>query len=457
MHALLPHQQQALTYADGRHGVSIFMEMRLGKTLVAILWGQSLPAQSRLVVAPLSVLQTWVEALEEEGLSSCVIRGSRPARLKAAESPADWHLVSYDGLRATPELASRRWDLVILDESTRIKNPQAQITKIINGGTVRAGGRRTTYAGLRRVSKYRAILTGLPAPESDMDYFEQMRFVYGSFLGYSNFWEFRQGLFLPAPEGYGWVPKHGTQQKVEAAVQASSFVLSRREAGIGSAKVYERRYAYLPEKVAQQYKELEETWEFGGLETKWEIVANTWLARIAGGGNPGGQGWLHDSKYNLLLELLTGELRREPVLVWFRFTQELNRAVQGLVEEGVEAAKIDGSTPPAERAELQRRFQAGQLRVLCMQSRTSRYGLDFSRASTAIYYSNEYSWETRSQTEDRLVHPQKNDPLLYIDLVTQETVDLDALRILRRKRIRGDRFMSLLRQEFNRRRGKSDD
>ena len=45
---LMPHQADALAYANQNSAIALFMEMRLGKTLVAIRWAQE-QAKHRLL------------------------------------------------------------------------------------------------------------------------------------------------------------------------------------------------------------------------------------------------------------------------------------------------------------------------------------------------------------------------------------------------------------------------
>ncbi len=62
-----------------------------------------------------------------------------------------------------------------------------------------------------------------------------------------------------------------------------------------------------------------------------------------------------------------------------------------------------------------------------------KFGLDLSAASTAIYYSNGFSHEDRAQSEDRIEHLRKREPLLFVDLVTRGSTDRTVLSLLRQK------------------------
>ena len=154
----LPHQLDAIAYAFPRSKIALFMEMRLGKSLVAVRWAQRRGAKKVLVVAPLSSLGPWEEELYKERIPRNQVHyllGSKTKRLQTSKNKEGWFLVNYEGLRSCPEILKQNWKAVILDESTRIRNPKAQITRLLTNELFYVPNR--------------CILSGLPNPESSMD------------------------------------------------------------------------------------------------------------------------------------------------------------------------------------------------------------------------------------------------------------------------------------------------
>jgi hypothetical protein len=190
------------------------------------------------------------------------------------------------------------------------------------------------------------------------------------------------------------------------------------------------------------------SWEVDGTFTSWRVVVSTWLARVAGGFHPTHYHCVSEAKTLELLDLLQGELATQQVVVFFRFNAELRHVARAFQRHGIAAQTITGETPPELRERRRRLFVRGQVRVMLCQVKCVRMGLDFSTADTAIYYSNGYSLEDRIQSEDRLVHPAKAVPLLYLDLVTEGTVDEDVVSALRRKHLRSGAFLSQVFAEF---------
>ena len=128
--ALLSHD--ALLLAD---------DMGLGKTIQAsaalrILVLRRL-VESALLVVPVSLVAQWRRALRlwAPELNISTVRGAPADRAWQWAAPAHVYLTGYETLRAdftgNPEAPPRRrtWDVVILDEAQKIKNPGTEISR----------------------------------------------------------------------------------------------------------------------------------------------------------------------------------------------------------------------------------------------------------------------------------------------------------------------------------------
>lgn len=440
----MQHQQKALEWALERDHPAFFMEMRLGKTLIVIRWAQKINVPNVLVVAPLTVLEAWERELNLEGEHFTTLHGlSRQKREEAViaaysgnSGKRHWALINYEALLATPEISLLPWGLVTLDESTKIKNPKAKITKLCTESFRRA--------------EHRCILSGLPAPESPLDFFCQFQFLHGTFMGSRTYWQFRSHRFEPDIYGMDWLPKSGELRAIKEMVHRKSFVMRRSEAGIPNRKVYETRYVSMTKRQSEAYKELESDFSTvltNGqvLETAYAIVQQTWLARIAGGFDAEGE-LISTSKSDALVELLLGELRQECVVVWFRFNAELHHCERVLRSKGVKCDTIIGGMPRDVRKQKLEALRDGNVRVLLAQVKCAKYGIDVSVADTEIYYSNVWSCEDRLQSEDRILHPKKTSPLLIIDLVTRGTVDEEVVSALQNKSFHAKYLITKIRQ-----------
>lgn len=440
---LMPHQLQALRWAMPRKTLALFMEMRLGKTAVAIRWVKhTAPARNEyrvLVVGPLTVLPAWEDELLKEGVPAdraVYLTGDKKKRTAPLiDFDWGWYLTNYEALRSSPVMLRAPWTHIILDESTRIRNPKAQITKLLTNNNF-----------LNKPC--RAILSGFPAPEGMLDYFCQMRFLEDEFMGKRNYYEFRQRYFRQY--GYDWWCPPKNRKQILEAIRSKAFVLTRKEAKLGSKKIYETRTIEptpLQKKLTEKIKKEFAYGEQKEQETKWNVSKLQWLGRVAGGFDPEGN-LIGEGKVKEILTLLQGELKREKVVIWFRYTKEIHSVVHFLRRNRILAEPITGEFSPEERRKTVKKFQTSKsLRVICVQGKCAPYGLDFSAASTAIYYSNWYDGEIRVQSEDRIVHPKKKEPVLYIDLVTKGSTDVHAVRLLKKKKLSSKMFLHQLQKE----------
>lgn len=423
-HTLFPHQERALEWAMPRNQIALFMEMRLGKSVVSIRWAKSRNPKKVLIVGPLTCLPDWELELEEEGIENVNwLLGSGNDRLAKAKASNGWFLINFEGVRTCPAIADLNWDVVIVDESTRIRNAKAQTTKTFTRGFER--------------TEYKAILSGLPAPEDPGDLFSQFQFLKGRFMGFNNYWAFQQKLFRQGFGGFGWIPKPGTISRVRKAAHQDAFFLTRKEVGIGGKKLYERRTVEMNAAQRLAYRDIKKDFKFGELMTKWVTTQHLWMQRVAGGFSPDRMNpeYISDAKVKESVGLMKEELKGQPVVFWFRFNEELAAVYHTFKREKISVSGITGATPIELRKQRIRSFQAGNVDAMCMQIKCGKYGLNASIADTEVYYSNYYDLEDRMQSEDRIVHAKKTTPLLVLDLVTKKSADEAVQKALKFKRL----------------------
>jgi SNF2 family DNA or RNA helicase len=128
--SIYPHQLQAIKSIIECHGSSAVLVAPpgTGKTLIISAVAGYLRGKI-LVIAPATVLAHWKKEFKKwVNLEGTIVRG---AKLPGHKRPKIV-IISCDSLRLNEGINSRRhWDLVILDESQKIKNPEAKRTKAI--------------------------------------------------------------------------------------------------------------------------------------------------------------------------------------------------------------------------------------------------------------------------------------------------------------------------------------
>jgi len=110
----------------------------------------------------------------------------------------------------------------------------------------------------------------------------------------------------------------------------------------------------------------------------------------------------------------------EPVVVFCRFTHDLNEIHRVAKKQGRRVAEISGRMKGQSDFV---RWQDGDADILAAQIQSAKEGIDCTRAKFAIYYSLGFSPGDYDQSERRLWRPGQEHPVTYIHLVVQRTVD----------------------------------
>ena len=425
----MPHQIAAFKYSFKKQHPILFMEMRLGKTLVVIRRAKLYKTPCRvLVVAPNSALGSWIDELNLENEKYIHLAGTTKERKRSLKKFVSglnrtWFLINKEGFLYLPEIANKKWTAIVLDESVFIKNPRSKVTDFF-------------ISNFREV-KHRWILTGTPNPENDLEFFCQMQFCLNEFAGCSSYWEFRHKYFYQFQEDFLWLPKKNAGKSINKEVGKHAFIQRRKDVNLDKKKIIENRYVELPQKLKTIYDRAEKLFILENLkgkivkETIWATIKFLWLRRIAGGFLDGK--CVCDAKAKEILELLQGELKKSNVVIWFNFNEELKHVTEFLKRKKIKVCSMQGSTKISQREKLKNAFNSRRYRVICIQQAIAQTGMNLSGADIAMYYSEPCGLMARKQTEDRILSLQKSGSLLFINLLTKNTVDEDIRKALIKK------------------------
>ena len=141
---LLKHQEEGIGFALDRlrtnRGAMFADVMGLGKTIEAIVTVNAMGPTRILVVCPASVLFTWRREIwkwQTLGLPVLLIQAGWDTAINhelMGRSADGWYVINYDILEDYPELKSGKpWDFLIIDESHKLKNPDAIRTQNVFG------------------------------------------------------------------------------------------------------------------------------------------------------------------------------------------------------------------------------------------------------------------------------------------------------------------------------------
>jgi len=435
------HQVEAFRFAmdrllRGGGAAMLALEMGVGKTLVALMVLAALAARRILICCPLRVVSVWQQQIERHlDLPLIVVTlddsaGSVANKKKLAEEKLRLAeatgrplaiIINYDSAwRApfAPWAEKQPWDLIIADESHRLKAP---------------GGKASlAFKRLRSCARARLALTGTPLPHSPLDAYAQFRFLDPSIFGPS-FAAFRQKYALMG--GFQKKQLTGFQhlEELETLMKTITFRVSKEVLDLPPETHVTYECDLSPEAL-RVYRDLEADFvaevRDGRVTAANAMVKLLRLQQVAGGWVKTDDGQYHrvdSAKQNLLADTLEDIGPHEPVAVFCRFHADLDAVHEAAQTAGFESLELSGR-----RDEL-KRWQAGEAQVLAVQISAGGVGVDLTRARYSIYFSLSFSLGEYDQALSRVHRPGQTRPVEHIHLVARNTVDRRIMRALEKR------------------------
>ena len=435
---LRPYQIEMLKYTMGVQHPALFVDMRLGKSIVTVRRIKMYKKCTEiLIVCPYSAIQGWKDTLEDEGevLAACIV-GTGPQRRRAyalSKTYTDdsfvkgrrWYITNKEGFFGFKEIKDLLWHVTVLDESRFIANDNNAAT--------------TYYCNNFRHVDHRWVLTGTPAPESELEYYNQLRFLDPTILNYSSWYKFRNACFTQPIDCCGqhdpWYIRSKGKKFLTEKLAEHTYHLMRTDVDMGGEKIYQVRNLHMPKRMRKIYKTAEEEFilEYDDKceKTVWAMTKFLWLRRICGGILDGQPMW--PGKMELLLKMLGSEFYGEQMIIWCQFIDELKYVKTILDVNGYDSEKVHGDVKPKERDEIGKRFLKKDFQILVAQPECYKFGKDLSSASVMVYYSSPLGLETRSQTEDRIIDVANKNSVLILDLIVEDSIDEDIYKAVKKK------------------------
>ena len=440
------HQRQALQSGGLKKVFAYLMEMGTGKTKVTIDDASCLYQQNKInlliVIAPNSVYQNWREEInvhcpcETNVFMYKIDKNFKPVDNKMnillMNVEAFSHKSGVTFLESILKFFGKK-TMMVVDESTTIKNRTAKRTKSL----IRLGQR----------ASYRRILTGSPITKSPLDLFSQFEFLNPGLLGTDNFYVFRarycvmndivheSGKRISIPNYYI------NLEDLEKQIKKNSYRVLKKDCLDLKPKVYVKRYVDLKPEQAEAYNDFkkharaiieDDQVSFNNKLT--EIIKLTQLTDGFYTTDTGETKNMASAKLDELPNILN-ELDGK-VIIWSRYVNSLENIISLLKKNyGTNSTvAIYGKTPTKERPKIIESFQKDdKVRFFVGNPQTAGYGLNLTKATTVIYFNNSFNLEERQQSEDRAHRAGQKASVLYIDIVARNTVDEYILKSLREK------------------------
>lgn len=453
------HQHEEFT----RHGADpargLFWECGTGKTKpildsVAYLF-ETKQIDGLVVIAPNGVHRNWVSDEMPTHLPGRVAKRTRAhvwySNNTKAHQQSFNSTLKHDGLAMlmmsynailTPRgqaawraFLKQRRCMYVIDESHRIKSPNAKWSKRILGSKVAA--------------PFKRVLTGTPAPNSPFDMYNQIRFLapdvwkpYGvqnftAFKTYFGIWEQRRSgdRFFPFCVAYK------NLDVLYKVMHRYGARITKDEVLDLPPKVYSKRYCKLSPQQKRLYEQLRDDCVVaaatGDLTVILALVRLLRFQQITCGYLPASDDndiLMDIPGGNPRLDLLVDTCKDIPhqAIIWARFQRDIDLIVNHKFFRN-NCVWVDGRVTGKHRDAALDHFKAGGPQFLIANPAAIGEGYTLVVAKTAIYYSNSFNLKDRIQSEDRQHRPGQDAKVQYIDLVAENTVDIRIIDSLRNK------------------------
>lgn len=452
------HQLSALNMGWEQKNFAFLMSMGTGKTKTAIdniamLYDYG-KIDAALVVAPKGVYRNWSNLEIPTHLPEHLIKSTRtaywtPSPNKDEKASMEMVFVPNDdlnffvinvealstdrGKRVAEKFLLGHKALMLIDESTCIKNPTAKRTK--------------AALALGKVSQYRRILTGSPVTRSPLDLFSQCQFLDWRLLGFSSFFAFRNRYAVTKTQNFGGrsfqqVIGYRNTEELATKLKEFSFRITKEECLDLPDKIFIKRSVEMTDQQRRVYEDMRRNAVAalnGGLSTTTAVITQLLrLHQIVCGfmkTDDGEEVPLEHRRLDELMDCL--EEVDGKVIIWANYRRNIREITETLAKTYGKDSVVTyyGDTSDEDRESAKTLFQdpESSVRFFVGNTQTGGYGITLTQATTVVYYSNNYDLEKRLQSEDRAHRIGQTKSVTYIDLVTPNTVDEKILKALRDK------------------------
>lgn len=460
-HQVAAYNAALSEFQRGGHGFAFLHEQGCGKSLTAIATAGYLAQQGKvkklLIVAPLAVLPVWAREWADYSILAydvAVLQGTMQKRvdalnaLEARGAALRIAAINYDALPRIAE-ALEAWDpdMIICDESQRLKNPQAKQSKIMHKLGQRAA--------------YRIILTGTPVGNTPLDFWSQYRFMAPSIFERS-FYAFRNRYAVMGGYGGYEILRYKNLDELTAKAHSVAHRVTKAQALDLPERTDQTLYCDLEPEARRIYRQLLRD-KIAELDAEERVSAPRIvtqmmrLSQLTGGylqpDDPGAPlRHVSTAKRQLLRETLADLLAAgEKVVIFARFRAEIADILAVAAElagkDGVRS--IWGDVPTSEYGKAVSDFQSmPEVRVFVAQIQTAGAGITLHAAHTAIFYSMDYSYLNYDQAKARIHRIGQHHPCTYIHLIARDTIDEAVIDALKRKRSIADDIVDNWRSIF---------
>lgn len=424
------YQKEAFEAIKDLEYAAIFHEQGLGKTKIAIdlllYWLTETSIDTVLVVTKKQLVQNWIREFKNHtAIKPSVLDTNKQSNFYIFTGPARVVITNFEVLVSEFDqvrlFLETRNVAIIIDESAKLKNPDAKLTK--------------TFFKLSTYFKKRIIMTGTPVANRPYDIWAQVFFLdQGKSLG-TDFRSFKKETDLSNKLSHD-EELQSDFEDVVAGIYSKIKDFSVREtknSGIIELpdKVFVRETVNFVKEQKALYDKIREELKIevvkdGELvEDDSSAIVKRLLRLVQVTSNPRliDDSFSGESAKEAVLDRLIRDIlsNGEKCIVWSSFIENVNYFCKKYAELG--SVKIHGGMNMIDRNRSVEQFYTDEYRVLFATPASAKEGLTLTMANHVIFYDRGFSLDDYLQAQDR-IHRISQKKACYIhNIIMNDSID----------------------------------
>lgn len=405
-------------------------DMGLGKTIQTLIMLQKCKddkaTSASVIIMPTSLIHNWLNEAKRFTPKLKILCFTGSDRIKKTDNfnKYDVILTTYRIVRIDKELLQQHYfNYIILDESQMIKNPQAQISRVVKS----------------LKSQHKLILTGTPIENSTMDIWSQMSFINPGLLGNQTY--FREQFVLPIEKEQN----ESKQKKLQAIIKP--FILRRTKEQVekelppkmeyvqyctmteDQEKYYEKTKSYYRNQILNNVAKVgfakSKISIFEGLIKLRQIAIHPKLVDI----NYKGQSGKFDEIIRMLDSIIA---ENHKVLLFSQFVKQLTVFKEYFEKIHTPFCYLDGSTK--NRREVIKVFQTNDnIKLFLISLKAGGVGINLTAADYVFITDPWWNPAVEQQAIDRTHRIGQVKPVFTYKFITKNSVEEKILTLQQKK------------------------
>jgi len=425
-----PYQHEAFMAIKDKPYAAIFHEQGLGKTKIAIdlllYWLQKKDIDTVLIVTKKTLVRNWCsEFAVHTNIHPKTLDSHHGNNFYVLNSPSRVIITNFETVSGEKErmklFLKTRNVAIIIDESTKIKNPESKLSM--------------DFFELSELFKIRVIMTGTPIANRPYDIWSQIYFLdQGNSLG-TDFSSFKQDYDLSNELANNISHQEAFESHLSLLFDKirdfsvretkNSGIISLPEKIYHDVKVgFEYKQKEMYEQVRTEMQLMLKRGEQTILDESQDVIKRL-LRLVQITSNPK----LLDDSYSgtsgkeALLDYVLSPLfsKGEKVIVWSIFTDNIDYFTRKY--KAYQAVKITGKMCVEDRQKSVDAFKNGNAQLLFATPQSAKEGLTLTVARNAVFYDRGFNLDDYLQAQDRIHRiSQKKECNIY-NLMIENSID----------------------------------